>query len=34
MVAEGLSGPLCWAASLGYHNDNSVRIQSAALPVL
>jgi len=28
MVAEGLSGPLCWAVSLGH----SARIESAAVP--
>ena len=30
MVAEGLSGPLCWAASLGQHR--SARIESAPAP--
>jgi hypothetical protein len=29
--AEGLSGPLCWAASL-YYEGSSVRLESAPLP--
>ena len=31
MQAEGLSGPLCWAVSLGY-NGNSARFESAPAP--
>ena len=31
MVAEGLSGPLCWAVSLRWEGD-SARIESAAVP--
>ena len=31
MVAEGLSGPLCWAASL-VHPGTSARIESAPAP--
>ena len=31
MQAEGLSGPLCWAASL-YYEGSSVRLESAPLP--
>ena len=31
MVAEGLSGPLCWAVSLGRQGD-CARIESAQLP--
>ena len=31
MVAEGLSGPLCWAASL-YDAGGSTRIESAPAP--
>ena len=30
MLAEGLRGPLCWAASLFL--DDSARIESAAVP--
>ena len=30
MVAEGLSGPLCWAVSLRY--GSSARVESAAVP--
>ena len=33
MAAEGLSGPLCWAVSMGMQGD-SARIESAALPQL
>ena len=31
MLAEGLRGPLCWAASM-FHQDDSARIESAAVP--
>ena len=31
MQAEGLTGPLCWAASLAL-DDQSARIESAAVP--
>ena len=31
MQAEGLTGPLCWAASMGWEGE-SARIDSAALP--
>ena len=31
MVAEGLSGPLCWAVEMYYHG-NSARIESAPAP--
>ena len=31
MVAEGLSGPLCWAVELA-DAENSVRIESAPAP--
>ena len=31
MVAEGLSGPFCWAVSL-YNQGDSARIESAPLP--
>ena len=31
MVAEGLSGPLCWAVTM-FHVDDSARIESAPAP--
>ena len=30
MIAEGVSGPLCWTVSLGNHNCNSVRMTESA----